>query len=312
MIGRLVSLLVLAAVPAMALDLPVGAERVAADTEPFGRVALPDGPWQEGGASEIAREGRVSRRAYQLKATSQTSAQILAPLRAGLEAEGHEVLFECDTRACGGFDFRYGLDLLPEPEMHVNLGDFRYLLTRGPGEQGGLVAVVVSRGGSTGFVHFTEVSSGPATSLTVAPDRPDATGDPETTSGVSEPAGVADRLREEGHAILDDLVFATGSSQLEERAFGSLATLAGFLADNPGVTIYLVGHSDAEGSLEANVDLSRRRALAVVERLVDRHAIDRARIRAEGVGYLAPIAPNATPEGRTENRRVEVVLVTEP
>ena len=71
----------------------------------------------------------------------------------------------------------------------------------------------------------------------------------------------------------------------------------------------LVGHTDAEGSLEANRALSERRALAVVERLVASHGIAPERLRAEGVGYLVPRAPNTTEEGRARNRRVEVVKV---
>jgi OOP family OmpA-OmpF porin len=72
--------------------------------------------------------------------------------------------------------------------------------------------------------------------------------------------------------------------------------------------VALVGHTDAEGGLAANIDLSRRRAAAVRDRLVAQHGIAAERLSAEGVGWLAPRATNATEAGREANRRVEAVV----
>ncbi len=71
-----------------------------------------------------------------------------------------------------------------------------------------------------------------------------------------------------------------------------------------------MGHTDASGSLAANIALSERRAEAVADALVDRLGADRGRIVAEGVGFLSPIASNQTEEGRQQNRRVEVVVTS--
>ena len=71
-----------------------------------------------------------------------------------------------------------------------------------------------------------------------------------------------------------------------------------------------MGHSDAVGSLEANIALSRARARSVAGRLVDTHGVARGQLRAEGAGYLAPRASNATEDGRALNRRVEVVVLS--
>jgi OmpA-OmpF porin, OOP family len=68
-----------------------------------------------------------------------------------------------------------------------------------------------------------------------------------------------------------------------------------------------VGHTDKQGAYENNIDLSRRRANAVVKALAASHGVDAKRMRGAGVGTLTPAATNDTEEGRAENRRVEIV-----
>jgi outer membrane protein OmpA-like peptidoglycan-associated protein len=69
----------------------------------------------------------------------------------------------------------------------------------------------------------------------------------------------------------------------------------------------VVGHTDNIGALDYNIDLSRRRAEAVVVALTSQHGVARDRLRPSGVGPLAPAATNATEGGRALNRRVELV-----
>jgi OOP family OmpA-OmpF porin len=117
------------------------------------------------------------------------------------------------------------------------------------------------------------------------------------------------QLWAQGRAILADLEFTSGAADLGAGPFQSLAMLAQFLQDHPNSRVALVGHTDAVGALEGNIALSRRRAAQVVARLVADYGIDTARLQAEGMGFLAPIASNRTAEGRLANRRVEVILL---
>ena len=71
--------------------------------------------------------------------------------------------------------------------------------------------------------------------------------------------------------------------------------------------VAIVGHSDNQGTLVLNLELSRQRAEAVMQALVER-GISPERMEAHGLGYLAPLASNATEGGRAANRRVELVL----
>jgi OOP family OmpA-OmpF porin len=73
------------------------------------------------------------------------------------------------------------------------------------------------------------------------------------------------------------------------------------------VTHGALGHTDMTGSMDANMKLSPARGEAVVQVLVSQHGVAASRLKGFGVGPLAPVATNATEEGRAKNRRVELV-----
>ncbi len=302
--GLLLGLTCLAPLPAAALTLefPALSTEVADKDEAFSTYFLPTSPFGEAEFVGVVAEGAVSQKSWRVGAGALTTMQILEPLREQLVAAGYETLFECEAQICGGFDFRFNIDVLPEPDMHVNLGDFRYLAARKDGEVPEYAALIVSRSDNAGFVQLTRIGAPNATEVTASTKAP--------VVPIIETGAIGERLRGHGHATLDDLVFKTGSSELGDETFSSLADLAEFLRANPSLKVTLVGHTDAEGALEVNIALSRKRASAVVTRLVERHSIDRAQISFDGVGYLAPRATNLTPEGRTQNRRVEVILTS--
>jgi outer membrane protein OmpA-like peptidoglycan-associated protein len=103
------------------------------------------------------------------------------------------------------------------------------------------------------------------------------------------------------------VLFATGESTLLPIAKDRLHEVALALIDNPGGGIVVEGHTDAIGSQSRNEDLSRRRAESVRDYLVTQ-GIEVNRITAIGLGPNRPIADNTTPEGRANNRRVEIVV----
>lgn len=304
--------------PALELDLPASARRAASETEPYGSARIAVTPWQPGGPQTIWAEGEIHREAWQIRTGSQTTLQILAPLREQLADAGFETIFECEARDCGGFDFRYAADLLPEPAMHVDLGDFRYLAAQRMGaDRPDYVTLFVSRAGTRAFVHVTRIGARQEAEWVTASSRGLPEAEPDPAAGAAapapgtaedDPAAVTRDLTRRGRAVLSDLTFDTGSARLSAESFPSLSTLADWLVANPGASVVLVGHTDAEGTLANNIALSRARAEAVRQRLADRYGIARSRVRAEGVGYLAPLDTNATEAGRTRNRRVEVVL----
>ena len=290
---------------AQALDLTLaGAVSVRSETEPSGRILLPEGPWTPDGAVATA-EGRITREVLRFQNSARTSLQLIEGLRQKLEDEGYVEVFGCTASACGGFDFRFQLDILGEPDMFVDLGDYIYLLMRAsdPQAQPHSVALLASRSQTTGFVHVTTVS------------EPDALPEPapieETVSRpIAPPDDLIAAMLDQGHAVLPDLDFGSGSSDLGSGTYRSLESLAAWLEANPTARIVLVGHTDSIGSLEANTALSRQRAASVARFLVQQLGAANDQIQSSGAGFLAPIATNLTEEGRAANRRVEVVLLS--
>ncbi|MBW7833128.1 MAG: OmpA family protein [Simplicispira suum] len=110
-----------------------------------------------------------------------------------------------------------------------------------------------------------------------------------------------------GHVQLSGVHFVSGSAEFEQGARPVLAGVAQYLQAQPDVRLYVVGHTDASGELEGNLELSRERAQAVVDALVRDFGVAPGRLSAHGVGPLAPWADNQSSAGRARNRRVELV-----
>ena len=289
--------------PALALELDLpNAQVTKTETTPADSTRLPETAWIPGTVFP-GTEGAIRRRVITAPGSAFTTLQLLQPLREQLSEQGYAEVFACADAECGGFDFRFQLDLIGEPDMHVDLGNFRYVLLRNPDDDVHSVALVASSSSTAGYVHITEVSDA------VLPEAPLASEEPVVDLPETPPQELIATLQATGHAVLNDLTFATGSTDLGEGPFPSLQTLASWLADNPTARIVLVGHTDAVGSLEANTSLSQRRAAAVARRLTDT-GTETNQLQAAGAGYLSPIASNLTPEGRAANRRVEVVLLS--
>lgn len=292
---------------AMALDplaLPTSAREMLSDVSTLDSYALPVDGFADGMVPSDVLEGQVTRIVWKLGGSSVSTLQVLAPLRDQIAAQGYRTVFECADRACGGFDFRFGTEVVAEPEMHVDLGDFRFLSAKGANDA---LSILVSRAADAAYVQLIHV--GPATAKPA--DIPATLSTKLAQPGeAAEQSAFAETLLSSGLAVLDDLSFKTGSADLDDGDYRSLAALAGFLIDHPNTTVLLVGHTDAEGSLEGNIELSKKRAASVMTRLVDDYMIPAERVQTDGVGFLSPRSSNQTEEGRKLNRRVEAVLTS--
>lgn len=107
---------------------------------------------------------------------------------------------------------------------------------------------------------------------------------------------------------LKNIYFEFDRDELMPRSYVELDKLLKIMRANPSLVIEIVGHTDNLGTDEYNLDLSQRRAKAVVNYLHD-NKIGAARLRFRGMGESQPIATNDTDEGRAQNRRVEFVVV---
>jgi outer membrane protein OmpA-like peptidoglycan-associated protein len=108
-------------------------------------------------------------------------------------------------------------------------------------------------------------------------------------------------------ANMSDVLFKTGSFELLGGARERLAKVSGIVLAYPGLHLDVEGHTDSVGTDDYNLTLSQKRAQAVRDYLVQQGISDGS-IVARGLGKAGPVASNDTPEGRQQNRRVELVL----
>ena len=302
--------LILFLLPALAsaatLSVPSNAVQTAQNTAADSELRLVDAPIDDASdPSGPIIEGTVTTRAWRIDASGLTPKQMTTPLVEQLAEQGFSTVFECSAAQCGGFDFRFALDVISPPAMFVDLGSYRFVSLRN-GDMG--VTILASAAQSTAFIQIAQVSKDElieteATANTV-------TGDPATASLGKTTAPLAQRLKIHGFAELHGLSFMTGSATLTDPRAPVLGALADYLRAHPNQQIALVGHTDSQGALNGNIALSKKRAEAVLETLVSDFNVPRAQMDAQGMGYLSPIASNLTAQGREANRRVEVIVTS--
>ena len=116
-----------------------------------------------------------------------------------------------------------------------------------------------------------------------------------------------DALAEQGRVATHGILFDFDSDRLRPESTPTLKQLGGMLTQHPDLKLAIEGHTDNVGSDAANQTLSEKRAAAVKQYLVSTYAIDAGRLTTKGFGASKPAGPNTTPEGRQNNRRVELV-----
>ncbi|GLS85243.1 membrane protein [Cypionkella aquatica] len=309
------------AAPQLQLQFPGPSETTSHRSEVAASYRLAIGPFQGGTIATELTEGSLSQTAWKIATPEGSTLAMVQSLRAQIAAAGYKVMFECETEACGGYDFRYGTEVVAEPDMHIDLGDFRYLAAERIGTKGKeYLGLMVSKSPDNGYVQLTQIGGDAAAQLATSSKSAEP---PQATSFAlkpaitpqSEPTSTKEigQTLDQGQAlVLEDLVFSSGSAVLSDGKYASLVALAGWLAANPSQTVTLVGHTDDSGGLAGNITLSKKRAESVRQTLIAQYGVVAAQISANGVGPLAPRASNLTPDGQQQNRRVEVVLTPTP
>lgn len=292
----------------------------------FDEITLPAGPARgrrgEGGLERtIAAQGRVTRTLY-IAPAGRSSLEVMTNHRDTLAQRGFEPVFECARDACGaGFTaLKYPWN---DPASHVRPGslpsgrslmiadvysdvmDPRYVLMR-RAEDGGretLVAVFMAINQIRGRGEWLGALAGRPVVL-VEVVEPRAMERRIVTIGAPE---IASRLQAEGRVAFYGIFFDFDRAEVKPESEPQLAEMAAFLRQNPQARAFVVGHTDARGALDYNLSLSQRRAEAVARALAQRHGVAAQRLVGRGLGPLAPLASNRDEEGRTRNRRVELV-----
>ena len=113
------------------------------------------------------------------------------------------------------------------------------------------------------------------------------------------------QIAETGKVALYGIYFDTDKDVLKPESESTIAEIVKFLKSDGSMRIHVVGHTDNQGAIDHNLDLSKRRAGSVVHALTSQ-GIPASRLDSFGCGVYAPVASNDTEEGRAKNRRVEL------
>ena len=116
-----------------------------------------------------------------------------------------------------------------------------------------------------------------------------------------------DALAAEGRVATQGILFDVGSDRIRPESTPTLDEIGKMLQEHADLKLLIEGHTDSSGNAAANQTLSEQRAAAVSAYLVATYGIDAGRLSSKGFGPSSPVAGNDTPEGRQQNRRVELV-----
>lgn len=122
-------------------------------------------------------------------------------------------------------------------------------------------------------------------------------------------ADTRSKLLTEGKLESNAILFATNSAEIKSDEQGVIQEVADAMKQDTTMRIWVIGHTDSDGSAKSNLTLSQMRAKSVKKQLTEKYGIAENRIETDGKGNAQPVAKNTTPEGKSKNRRVEFVKI---
>ena len=260
------------------------------------------------GAGFTTLEGKTFLIYYALPA-GRSTLEVLRNYQAALKAKGFGVLFSCAAADGSCFaskapDAAYFLgSSIGDPLTLPRLADdyvhnwfeqnARYVLARLDRPEGAVYAAIwlgESGRGSVAVVRVVETAQMEADKIVFV------------DAGEMQQA-----IESDGRISLYGILFDFDKDVLRPESKPTLDEIARLMASNTKLNLQIVGHTDNQGSTDYNMDLSRRRAAAVVAALTRDYGVGVERLTAEGAGSSAPVASNDDEQGRAKNRRVGLV-----
>jgi OmpA-OmpF porin, OOP family len=232
-------------------------------------------------------EGRLTRLRYD-GPKDRSALEVARNIQAALTSAGAEIVFQCALESCGA---RNGGNLTMALAGRDGQ-ETRYAAARFKRAQGDIyvAALVTGRDPPARVLYeIVEVKAMQTGLVTI------------------DAAAMQRSLASEGRQTLYGITFDFNAATLKAESQPQLDEISKLLKAQEQLAVYVVGHTDNVGSLETNLELSQRRAQAVVAALL-KGGVAPARLTPKGVAQLAPVAPNSSEEGRAKNRRVEIVV----
>ena len=117
------------------------------------------------------------------------------------------------------------------------------------------------------------------------------------------------KLISEGKVSTNGILFDSGSANIQPQSMGIIRQISQVMQQETGISLKIVGHTDSDGENSKNIQLSKKRADAVKNALVSIYNVDSSRLQVDGKGESEPVGDNGTPDGKTQNRRVEFIKI---
>lgn len=278
-----------------------GSSIIEYDTKEFNEYVVPMGKKVKGTLTKSqALEGKVTQITYSAP-VERSILEIFRNYEAAMKRAGFVVLFSAKKIELGDKWLDEFVKATTRPERYGGAGlgtrldgEFSYLVTKLTRAEGDVyVAMCVA---TSWFQKF------PVVQLDIIETKPMETGLIKVNA-----EALAKDIEQTGHVSIYGIFFDTGKADVKPQSEEALAEIAKLLTQERALNLYVVGHTDNVGTLASNIDLSKRRAEAVVKVLVSKYSIGTERLYAAGVGPLSPVATNKFEEGRAKNRRVELV-----
>lgn len=257
--------------------------------------------------SALQLEGKYTRIAYNYP-KERSSLEVMRNYQAALDKAGLKVVFSCAKETCGknfgefflekrlGDNFIQGAEASWSP-FNYGRDDNRYLLAKGTRPDGSLVHVGVYA------VSPVEDKNG-GVYVEIVEAKPMEGG---KVSASLNAADMAKGIAAEGKVAVYGVYFDTNKTDVKAESKAALGEMAKLLQQDPKLKVYVVGHTDNQGPLAHNVELSQKRAESVFKALAADYKIDAKRLSAKGIASYSPVASNDADTGREKNRRVELV-----
>ncbi|MGN6416906.1 MAG: OmpA family protein [Pseudobacter sp.] len=115
------------------------------------------------------------------------------------------------------------------------------------------------------------------------------------------------KLLEQGKYVTNGILFDVNSDKVKPESYGIIKEIATAIKETRDVKFRIIGHTDSDGNAENNMALSKKRAAAVKEILVNEFGVGADQLSTDGMGATQPVSSNSTTVGKAENRRVEFV-----